>query len=56
MANYRAILPTATNLTPSNLADNFNERSIRNDDLNMAGYRTILRILAMIKMLQPNTM
>ena len=30
---------TCTGLTASNLADNFAERTIINDDLNMAGYR-----------------
>ena len=39
MSTYRAILPVTTGLTASNLIDNFNERTIINDDLNMANYK-----------------
>ena len=39
MSNYKSILPTTTGLTASNLIDNFDERSIINDDLNMASYK-----------------
>ena len=39
MATYRAILPVTSGLTAGNLADNFDERTIINDDLNMANYK-----------------
>ena len=39
MATYRAILPVTSGLTAINLVDNFDERTIINDDLNMAGYK-----------------
>ena len=39
MASYRAIIPVQTELTANHLAHNFNERTIINDDLNMAGYK-----------------
>ena len=39
MASYRAILPVTSELTASNLVDNFDERTIINDDLNMANYK-----------------
>ena len=39
MATYRAILPVTSGLTASNLVDNFDERTIINDDLNMANYK-----------------
>ena len=39
MASYRSILPVTTGLITSNLVDNFDERSIINDDLNMANYK-----------------
>ena len=39
MASYRAILPVTSGLTAGNLVDNFDERTIINDDLNMAGYK-----------------
>ena len=39
MATYRSILPVTTGLTAGNLIDNFDERTIINDDLNMANYK-----------------
>ena len=35
--NLNPILPRA-DLTPTNVADNFDERTVINDDLNMNGY------------------
>lgn len=40
MATYRAILPVTTGLTASNLVDNFDKRTMINDDLNMVDYKT----------------
>ena len=39
MTTYRAILPVTTGLTASNLVDNFDDRTIIDDELIMVKYK-----------------